>query len=99
MNIFTYRSTQRVFYIKKCTNSVTVEKRIQIYPNQNPWMTMDVWTLLRTQNSAFKSGDREQCSVVRAEQRRGIKAAKAAHKRKVEDHLANNNPRLVWQGL
>lgn len=28
-----------------------------------------------------------------------IKAAKAAHKRKVEDHLTNNDPRLVWQGL
>lgn len=62
-------------------------------------MTLGVRSLLRTRNYAFKSGDKEQYSVARAEQRRGIKAAKAAHERKVEDHLANNNTRLVWQGL
>ena len=54
---------------------------------------------LRSPDTAFKSGDKEQYSVARAELRRGIKNAKAAQKRKVEDHLANNNPRLVWQGL
>lgn len=37
--------------------------------------------------------------MVRAELQRGIKAAKGAHKRKVEEHLPNNNPWLVWQGL
>ena len=62
-------------------------------------MTLEVQTLLRSWNSAFKSGDREQYSVARAVLRRGIKAAKVAHKKKVEDHLTNTNPRLVWQGL
>lgn len=88
-----------LFYMKSCTESVTVEKRIRIYPNQKPWMTSDVRKLLRTRNHAFKSGDKEQYSVARAELQRGIKAAKKAHKRKVEEQLANNTTRQVWQGL
>ncbi|KAF7650679.1 hypothetical protein LDENG_00122050 [Lucifuga dentata] len=62
-------------------------------------MTTEVQSLLRARNSAFKSGDRAQYSAARADLQRGIKAAKEAYKRKVEDHLTHNNPRLVWQGL
>lgn len=60
---------------------------------------MDDRALLRTRNLVFKSGDREQYSLARAELRRGIKAAKAAYKRNVEDYLTNNNLRLVLQGI
>ena len=74
-------------------------KRIKIYPNQKQWMTSEVRTLLRSRNSAFKSGNREQYSMARAVLQRGIKVAEVADKRKVEDHLANNNLGLVWQVL
>ena len=86
-------------YIKYCVGNVTVDKRICVFPNQKPWMTSQVRTLLKVRNAAFRSGDREQYSAARADLRRGIKKAKADYRRKIEDHLSENNPRQVWQGI
>ena len=46
-----------LFYIKNCTDTVTVEKRVRIHPNQKPWMTSEVRTLLRSRDSSFISSD------------------------------------------
>lgn len=35
----------------------------------------------------------------RADLKRGIREAKAAHKEKIENHFSDNNPRQVWQGI
>lgn len=86
-------------YIKFCIDSVTVVKHIRDYPNQKPWMTNKVQSLLRARNSAFKTNDMALYSSARADLRRGIKTAKDNYIRKVEDHLANNIPREVWLGL
>ena len=60
-------------------------------------MTSQVRSLLRARDVAFRSGDRELYSTARANLRRGIKAAKADYKRKIEGQL--NNPRQVWQSI
>ena len=86
-------------YINHCTDTVTAAKRIRVYPNQKPWMTSKVKTLLQERNSAFRSGDKNLYSTARANLKRGIKDAKKAYKEKIEDHLTNNNPRRVWQGI
>ena len=79
--------------------NVRVDKLICVFPNQKPWMTSQVRTLLKVRNAAFRSGDREQYSAARADLRRGIKKAKADYRRRIEDHLSENNPRQVWQGI
>src|SRR4029434_1441481 len=55
--------------------------------------------LLQERNAAFRSGDKALYSTARANLKRGIKDAKKAYKEKIEDHLTNNNPRRVWQGI
>lgn len=62
-------------------------------------MTSSVQAVLRACNTAFRSCGQARYSVVRAGLRRGNKAAKEAYKTPVEQHLADNNPRQVWQGL
>lgn len=52
-------------YITFCTDIVTVEKRIRVYPNQKPWMTSAVQSLLRSRGAAFRSGDRVESSLAR----------------------------------
>uniref|UniRef100_UPI0037E88240 NLR family CARD domain-containing protein 3-like n=1 Tax=Semicossyphus pulcher TaxID=241346 RepID=UPI0037E88240 len=42
-------------YIKNCIDTVTVDKRIQVYPNQKPWMTREVQRLLKERNPAFST--------------------------------------------
>lgn len=60
-------------------------------------MTNQVHSLLRARDAAFRSGDRTLYSTARANLRRGIKAAKADYKGKIEGQL--NNPRQMWQGI
>ena len=62
-------------------------------------MTREVKSLLRSRNIAFRSGDKDLYSAARAELKRGIRKAKSDYKREIEDHLSNNNPRQVWQGI
>ncbi|KAK1891469.1 50S ribosomal protein L1, partial [Dissostichus eleginoides] len=85
-------------YIKFCIENVTVVKRIRVFPNQKPWMTGRVH-MLRARDSAFRSGDRALYSAARVDLRRGIIKAKADYKTKIEEQLASNNPRQVWQGI
>jgi len=86
-------------YIKNCVDTVTVSKRIRVFPNQKPWMTSEVQALLKLWNSAFRSGNRTFYSAARAALRRGIKEAKEAYKRKIEEHFTENNPMKMWQGI
>lgn len=83
-------------YIRFCIESVTVDKSIHVFPNNKPWMTGHVRMLLWARDSAFRSGDRELYSAARADLKRGVREAKAAHKRKIESHFSDNNPRQVW---
>ncbi|KAK1875668.1 182 kDa tankyrase-1-binding protein [Dissostichus eleginoides] len=55
--------------------------------------------MLRARDSAFRSGDRALYSAARVDLRRGIIKAKADYKTKIEEQLASNNPRQVWQGI
>ncbi|XP_072771248.1 uncharacterized protein [Nerophis lumbriciformis] len=86
-------------YIKFCIGNVTVEKTNRVYPNKKPWMTSQVRTLLRARDAAFRSGDRALYSVARADLKRGIKKAKADHRRCIESHLSSKNSREVWRGI
>ncbi len=86
-------------YIKHCTDTVTVDKYIRVYPNTKPWMTKKVLHLLRERDIAFRSGDRALYSAARADLKRGIREAKDAQRRRIEDCFQSNNPRQVWQGV
>lgn len=76
-----------------------MDRCIRIYPNQKPWMTREVQCLLREWDTALRSGDRAQYSVARANLKRGIREAKAAYRRKIEDHFHSSNMRQVWEGV
>lgn len=86
-------------YIKYCMDNVTVNKIIRVFPNQKPWMTSQVYKLLKDRKAAFRSGDRALYSAARANLKRGIKDAKRDYKNKVEDHFTDGKPRQVWQGF
>lgn len=92
-------TTAVLAYIRFCMDCVTVEKRIRIYPNKKPWINNEVRCLLRERNKAFRAGDAKLYSTARANLKRGIRAAKTAYCRKIENCFATNNHRQVWQGV
>uniref|UniRef100_A0A1A8ATP4 Reverse transcriptase domain-containing protein n=1 Tax=Nothobranchius furzeri TaxID=105023 RepID=A0A1A8ATP4_NOTFU len=87
-------------YISKCIDDVTVSKTIISRPNQKPWITAEVRTLLRTRDSAFKAGDKVALSRARNELSRAIREAKRAHAQRIHKHFMDSgDTRRMWQGL
>lgn len=60
-------------------------------------LTGEVRIPLKDRDMAFRSGDVELYSAARANLKRGIRQAKAAYKKKIEDHFRCINTRQVWQ--
>ncbi|KAI3377265.1 hypothetical protein L3Q82_009171 [Scortum barcoo] len=52
----------------------------------------------REKRTAFQSGDRDELRRVQRDLKRKIKECKASYRRKMEDHLQQNNAREVWRG-
>lgn len=96
LEVFTYSV---LCYIKNCIDTVTVDKRVRVYPNQKPWMTREVQQLLKKRNIAFNSGDKALYSTARANMKRGIRKAKADYRRRIEECLDSHDSRQVWQGV
>ena len=62
-------------------------------------MNREVRLLLKTRNTAFRSGDAQAYSTSRANLKRGIKEDKRCYKLKIEGHFSNADPRRMWQGI
>lgn len=45
-------------YINKCNDDITDSKTITTHSNQKPWMTAVVCALLKSRDSAFRTGDK-----------------------------------------
>ncbi|KAK1804854.1 hypothetical protein P4O66_003555 [Electrophorus voltai] len=93
-------TTSVTVYISKCIDDVTVSKTITTRPNQKPWMTADVRMLLRTHDSAFRTGDREALRKTRAKLSRSIREAKRAHAQRIHGHFKDTgDTRHMWEGI
>ncbi len=62
-------------------------------------MMEEVRILIRDRNIAYRSGDRAQYCMVRANLKRGIKVAKKLYKQKIEGHFFDRDLRRAWQGI
>ena len=92
-------SSSVLFYIKCWMENIPTTKQIRVFPNNKPWMTGGVRLLLKTCDTAFQSGDGQRYKAARANLKRGIKDAKAAHKQKIEDLFSSSDHRRAWQGI
>ncbi|XDV13486.1 hypothetical protein PO909_001880, partial [Leuciscus waleckii] len=86
-------------YIKTCIDNVTVERQVKCYKNNKPWMNREVKLLLKKRDKAFRAGDIQLYSTARSKLKTGIKEAKAAYRRKIEEHFNEGDPRCVWLGI
>ncbi|KAI3376224.1 hypothetical protein L3Q82_016727 [Scortum barcoo] len=86
-------------YINFCVETTVPTKRVRCFSNNKPWVTPDLRALLQEKRTAFQSGDRDELRRVQRDLKRKIKECKASYRRKMEDHLQQNNAREVWRGL
>ncbi|KAI3357972.1 hypothetical protein L3Q82_003000 [Scortum barcoo] len=86
-------------YLNFCTDVVSPVKTVRCYPNNKPWVTREVKTVLNKKKAAFRSRDREAMKAAQQEVKHCVKEAKDSYRRKVEQKLRENNMREVWEGV
>ncbi len=87
-------------YIPKCIDDVTVTKTITVRANQKPWLTGEVYRLLKARNAAFRAGDEEGLKTARANLSRGIREAKRQYSRRIAHRFSDSrDTRSLWQGI
>ncbi len=87
-------------YITKCIDDVTVTKTITVRANQKPWLTGEVYRLLKARNAAFRAGDEEGLKTARANLSRGIREAKRQYSRSIAHRFSDSrDTRSLWQGI
>ncbi len=77
-------------YITKCIDDVTVTKSITIRANQKPWLTGEVYRLLKARNAAFRAGDEEGLKTARANLSCGIREAKRQYSRRIAHRFSDS---------
>ncbi len=87
-------------YITKCIDDETVTKTITVRANQKPWLTGEVYRLLKARNAAFRAGDEEGLKTARANLSRGIREAKRQYSRRIAHRFSDSrDTRSLWQGI
>ncbi len=87
-------------YITKCIDDVTVTKTITVRANQKPWLTGEVYRLLKARNAAFRAGDEEGLRTARANLSRGIRGAKRQYSRRIAHRFSDSrDTQNLWQGI
>ena len=84
--------------ISFCVDNIVPTKTVKIYPNNKPWVTKDVKSLLNRKKAALSNNNNDIRSVQR-ELNKSINDAKRAYKDKVEHLFKSNKTKDAWKGL
>ena len=85
-------------YISFCVGNIVPTKTVKIYPNNKPWVTKDVKSLLNRKKAALSNNNNDIRSVQR-ELNKSRNDAKRAYKDKVEHLFKSNKTKNAWKGL
>ena len=86
-------------YIKFCENLVLPEVRHKIYPNNKPWITKDIRSLLERKHKAFRDGDLVGKRNVQKEINYQIRLSKKNYGKTIEDLFRQHDSKKAWAGL
>ncbi len=79
---------------------MTVTKSIIVWANQKPWLTGEVYRLLKARNAAFRAVDEVGLRTARANLSRGIRDAKRQYSRGIAHCFSDSrDTRSLWQGI
>lgn len=86
-------------YISKCVDDVTTTRTVTICANQKPWLNAEIRSLLRTRDTAFRTGDMQSLREARRNVTVGITRAKAPYAQKIKGHFSSTDPGSMWRGI
>ena len=86
-------------YISFCEASIIPRKEIFFYPNNKPWVTKSVKTIINQKNICFTQGDTARYRELQKQLKKELKLAKCRYKDKVESMLRAGSSRPAWEGV
>ncbi len=96
----TYNNTTDLQEYTECIDDVMVTKTITVRANQKPWLTGEVYRLLKARNAAFRAGDEEGLKTARANLSHGIREAKRQYSRRIAHRFSDSRDTWsLWQGI
>lgn len=86
-------------YVNFCIDSVIPTKSFKVYPNDKPWVSKNLKTLINEKRKAHRNQDVAGLRDTQRQIKRQIQIDKYTYKQKLEESLIQGNPRYAWQGI
>ena len=86
-------------YINFCYDDIMPSRVIRCFPNNKPWITSSLKSLLNEKKKAFREGDRNKIKELQKELKVRIKEGKEAFRLKLEQQLQQDGVKQVWAGM
>lgn len=85
-------------YISLCVDDVIPTKKVVIYPNNKPWVTKELKSVINKKKKTFYCGDPlEKKAVSREVKKNKIRKAKIQYRRKIENQYSGGDLRAAWR--
>eukprot|EP00745_Piridium_sociabile_P040895 TRINITY_DN7963_c0_g1_i8.p1 TRINITY_DN7963_c0_g1~~TRINITY_DN7963_c0_g1_i8.p1 ORF type:complete len:536 (+),score=69.46 TRINITY_DN7963_c0_g1_i8:209-1816(+) len=86
-------------YIKFCENMIIPTKTIKIFPNNKPWISKSIKSVLNEKKAAFQTGNKESRKQVQTRLRGELRKGQRDFKTKVEQKFQTGKMNDAWDGL
>lgn len=86
-------------YITFCVDSAIETKNVTIYPNNKPWVTKDLKSVINKKRRVFYLGDTQEKKNISREVRNEARKARINYKNKIERLYSGGNLRAAWSGI
>lgn len=86
-------------WVTYCEDIVIPTKVVKVYPNNKPWVSKQLKTLLNKKKQAFKNNSITELHTIQKDIKREIRRAKLEYKHKVELKLSNNSLGSAWDSV
>lgn len=86
-------------YFQFCFDMLVPTKVIKIYPNNKPWVTKELKTMLNEKRRYMVNGDSTQQKAVQKKINKKITDSKKDYKEKIEGLFRTNSTKDAWIGL
>ena len=70
-------------YINFCVDSIIPIKKVKSFANNKPWMTSEIYELIKRKKRAFLSGSRDRLKEVQKDLKKMIRKGKAIYRKKI----------------
>jgi hypothetical protein len=86
-------------YIQFCTDNAIPTKEIKVFPNNKPWITKEVKSVINKKKQIFGQGDKGKLKDIQKELKSVISAERAKYKDRIEQNFVENDMKKVWTGM